>query len=175
MPANTARLRDTVTELAALRFDQAQIVDGRVTNPDAAALILHAVQAHVCALIAFLPAAKADRIRPADAVVDLVAMTVAERFAYYKRTAPLEDLRFFLHARMSEALRRRAEAITKPTAVDLPPLYAAWRMERQAEARAAGIPAIGTAEWHAQFVDTPTDTDQPAGGVDSVQQAEALS
>ena len=55
MPANTARLRDSVAALAALRFDQAQIVDGRVTNPDAAALILQAVQAHICALVACLP------------------------------------------------------------------------------------------------------------------------
>ena len=33
MATNTARLRDSVTALAALRFDQAQIIDGRVTNP----------------------------------------------------------------------------------------------------------------------------------------------
>jgi hypothetical protein len=175
MPANTARLRDNVTALAALRFDQAQIVDGRVTNPDAAALILQAVQAHVCALVACLPRAAAGRVQPA-VVVDTAAMTDAELFAYYKRTALAEDLRFFLRARMSDALRRRAEAITKPTAADLARLRAAWRTERQAEERAAGIPAIGTAEWHAEYTRVPlADVDLPPGDADSVQQVEALS
>jgi hypothetical protein len=174
MPANTARLRDNVTALAALRFDQAQIVDGRVTNPDAAALLLQAVQAHICALVACLPAARVGRARPADAV-DTAAMTDAELFAYYRRTAPAEDLRFFLRARMSDALRRRAE-VTKPTAADLARLRAAWRMERQAEERAAGIPAIGTAEWHAEYTTvTLADVDQAAGAADSGQQVEALS
>ena len=175
MPAHTARLRDNIAALAALRFDQAQIVDGRVTNPDAAALILQAVQAHVCALVACLPAAKADRAARTE-VVDLPAMTVVERFAYYKRTAPAEDLRFFLRARMSDALRHRAEAITKPTAQDLVSLRTAWRTERAIEERAAGIPAIGTAEWHAQYTDaTPADAEQPTGRASSGQQAEALS
>lgn len=156
MPANTARLRDSVTALAALRFDQAQIVDGRVTNPDAAALILQAVQAHVCALVACLPRTPATRVRVA-VVVETAAMTDAELYAYYKRTAPAEDLRFFLRARMSDALRCRAEAVTKPTAADLASLRTAWRTERQAEERAAGIPAIGTAEWHAQYAKAPAD------------------
>jgi hypothetical protein len=172
MPANTTRLRDSVTALAALRFDQAQIVDGRVTNPDAAALILQAVQAHVCALVACLPAAKVGRARRTDAV-DTAAMTDAELFAYYKRTAPAEDLRFFLRARMSDALRRRAETITKPTAADLAVLRTAWRTERQAEERAAGIPAIGTAEWHQQFARTPSDIDLAAPNADPPVAADA--
>jgi hypothetical protein len=175
MAANTARLRDNVTALAALRFDAAQIVDGRVTNPDAAALILQAVQAHVCALVACLPRATAGRVRPA-VVVDTSAMTDAELFAHYKRTAPAEDLRFFLRARMSDALRRRAEAITKPTAADLAVLRTAWRTERQAEERAAGIPAIGTAEWHVEYTTVALDdVDLAAGPADSAQQVEALS
>jgi hypothetical protein len=165
MPAHTARLRDNVTALAALRFDQAQIVDGRVTNPDAAALILQAVQAHVCALVACLPRTPATRIRAAG-VVDTAAMTVAELFAFYKRTAPAEDLRFFLRARMSDALRRRAEALTKPTAADLASLRTEWRTERSIEERMAGIPAIGTAEWHRQFADTPDALDLPAPDAD---------
>src|SRR5688572_8279727 len=175
MAAHPARLREAVTALAAVRFDQAQIVDGRVTNPDAAALILQAVQAHVCALVACLPAAKAGRVRPAGAV-DTAGMTDAELFAYYKRTAPTEDLRFFLRGRLSDALRRRAEAITKPTAADLVALRDAWRTERLAEERAAGIPAIGTAEWHAQYTAAaPAGADLPAGDADTVQQTEALS
>ena len=174
MATNTARLRDSVTALAALRFDQAQIIDGRVTNPDAPALILQAVQAHVCALVACLPRTPATRIRAAG-VVDTAGMTDAELYAYYKRTAPAEDLRFLLRARMSDALRRRAEAITKPTPADLARLRTAWRTERQTEDWAAGIPAIGTAEWHAQYTEaTSADTDQPAGDADSGQQTEAL-
>jgi hypothetical protein len=165
MPANTSRLRDNITALAALRFDHAQIVDGRVTNPDAAALILQAVQAHICALVACLPRTPATRIRAAG-VVDRGAMTDAELFAYYKRTAPAEDLRFFLRARMSDALRRRAEAVTKPTAADLTNLRAAWRTERAIEERNAGIPAIGTAEWHQQFAHTRDDIDLPEPDAD---------
>lgn len=173
MPANTARLRDSVTALAALRFDQAQIVNGRVTNPDAAALILQAVQAHVCALVACLPRARPGRVRPAG-VVDTAAMTDAELYAYYKRTAPAEDLRFFLRARMSNALRYRAEAIAKPTASDVVSLRTAWRTERQAEARAAGIPAIGTAEWHRQYADAAADIDVPAPDADPSVTADTL-
>src|SRR5688572_33349587 len=126
MPANTARLRDSITALSTLRFDQAQIVDGRVMNPDAAALILQAVQAHVCALVACLPRATVGRARPA-VVVDMAAMTDAELYAYYKRTALTEDLRFLLRFRMSDVLRRRAEAIAKPSARDLASLRTAWR------------------------------------------------
>lgn len=177
MPANTARLRDSVTALAALRFDHAQIVNGRVTNPDAAALILQAVQVHVCALVACLPRTTATRVRPA-VVVDTAAMTDAELYAYYKQTALAEDLQFFLRGRMSDALRCRAGAVTKPTASALASLRAAWRAERLAEDRAAGIPAIGTADWHAQFADAhQADTDVPTAdtGTNTVQQAEVTA
>jgi hypothetical protein len=175
MAAPPARLRDAVTALAAVRFDQAQIVDGRVMDPDAAALILQAVQAHLRVLVdACLPAPKADRGR-AVGPVDTAGMTDAQLFAYYKRTAPTEDLRFFLRGRLSDGLRRRAEAITKPTAADLVLLRDAWRTERLAEERAAGIPAIGTAEWHARYNDTTPAEDLPAGDADRGQQTEALS
>ena len=175
MAATTPQLRERVAALAALRFDQAQIVDGRVTKPDAAALILQAVQAHVCALVACLPAVRAGRARPVD-VVDTASMSNAELFAYYKRIAPAEDLQFFLRARMSDVLRRLAEMVTKPTVADLARLRTAWRMERQAEERAAGIPAIGTAEWHAQYTETtPADADLPAVDVDDGQQVVALA
>ncbi|MBM3772820.1 MAG: hypothetical protein FJW27_16320 [Acidimicrobiia bacterium] len=148
MARTTARLRDQIAALAALQYEHAQILDGRVMNPAAAAVIMQAVQAHVRALAACLPRTTPARVQPAD--VDPVAMTDAELYAYYKRTAPAEDLRFFLRGRLSDALRRRAEAITKPTARDLISLREAWRIERQAHDRAAGIPAIGTAEWHRQ-------------------------
>ena len=162
MPTNIARLRDTITALAAVRFDQAQIVDGRVMNPNAAALILQAVQAHVCALVACVPRPTAGRARPA-AVVETAAMTDAELYAHYKRTALIEDLRFLLRGRMSDALRDRANAITQPTASDLARLRAAWRAERLADERATGLPAIGTAEWHEQYVDQrPADAHLPA-------------
>ena len=62
------------------------------------------------------------------------------------------------------------------SAPDRTSLRTAWRTERQTEDRAAGIPAIGTPEWHAQFTDTPpADTEQPTDDAGSVQQAEALS
>src|SRR5687768_11073311 len=117
MPTNTARMREHIAALAVLRYDQAEILDGRVTSPAAAAIILQAVQAHVRALAACLPRPTPARVQPAD--VDPAAMTDAELYAYYKRTALTEDLRFFLRGRMSDALRRRAEAIGKPTARDL--------------------------------------------------------
>lgn len=44
--------------------------------------------------------------------------------------------------------------MTRPAARDLTNLRAAWRAERLAEERADCIPAIGTAEWHEQYVDT---------------------
>jgi hypothetical protein len=78
-------------------------LDGRVTNPAAAAIILQAVQAHVCALAACLPHPAPAHVRPA--VVDPAAMTDAELYAYYKRTALTDDLRFFLRGRMSDALQ----------------------------------------------------------------------
>ena len=61
---------------------------------------------------------------------DIDGMTDAQLFAYRKRTALPEDLRFFLRAGMSPALRARAEAVTKPTKPIMASLYAAWRMER---------------------------------------------
>jgi hypothetical protein len=153
MPTNTARPHDSISALAALRFDQAHILDGRVTNPAAAAIILQAVQAHVCALVACLPRPTPARAQPVD--IDTAGKTTAELYAYYRRTALAEDLRFLLRTRISDALRERAEAMVKPKAGDLANLRAAWRAERLVEERAAGIPAIGTAEWHQQFVDTP--------------------
>jgi hypothetical protein len=148
MAIHTARLREQIAALAALQYDHAQILDGRVMNPAAAAVILQAVQEHVRVLAACVPRPTSAGVRPA--VVDTAAMTDAELYVFYKRTAPAEDLRFLLRGRLSDALRLRAEAVTKPTARDLTSLREAWRIERQAEERAAGIPAIGTAEWHRQ-------------------------
>jgi len=158
MPTKSIRLRDSVTALATLRYDQAQIIDGRVTDAEAAAVLLLAVQAHVRALLACQPTA---RTRPEITlrVVDTSTMTDAELYAHYKRTAPAEDLKFFLRGGKSEALRARARAITNPTAQDLIRLREAWRIERLEQERAAGIPAIGTEEWHretrAQATDDP--------------------
>lgn len=150
MSTKTAQLRDAIAALAVLRYDQAEILDDRVTNPAAAAVILQAVQAHVRALVTCAPRLTLARVRSAN--VDTATMADAELYAYYKRTAPIEDLRFLLRGCMSDALRARAERITNPTARDLASLRAAWRTERQAEDRGAGIPAIGTAEWHGQHV-----------------------
>lgn len=163
MPTQTARLRDSIAALAALQFNHAQIVDGRVRNPEAAAILLQAVQAHVRALVACAPRPTPARVQPS--AVHTATLTDAELRAHYKRTAPVEDLRFLLRVRMSDALRARAGAIVKPTAQDLAKLRTAWRSERRAEERVAGIPAIGTTEWHRQyFAEASTNADQPASG-----------
>lgn len=164
MATNTARLRDNIAALAVLQYDQAGILDGRVTNPAAAAVILQAVQAHVRALAACLPRPTPARVRPS---ADTAAMTDAELYAHYKRTAPAEDLRFFLRGRLSDGLRERAEAIMKPTARELTSLREAWRIEREAERRAAGIPSIGTAEWHQQYANAPAHADAPTPDADA--------
>ncbi len=155
MRTKTDQLCEQIAALAALPFDRVQIVDGRVTNPEAAARLLQALEVHVRALVNCAPRPTPARIQAAP--VDTSAMTHAELFAHYKRTAPAEDLRFFLRGRLSDALHARAEAIRKPTTQDLTTLHAAWRLERQAEERAAGIPAIGTAEWHRQQIDQDAD------------------
>jgi hypothetical protein len=148
MPTNSTRLRDNVAALAALQYDHARIVDGRVTDAQAAAVLLLAVQAHVRALLACTPKPRPAHAEPA--AVDTSTMTDAQVYAYYKRTALAEDLKFFLRGGKSEALLARARAITTPTAQDLILLREVWRIERAAEERAAGIPAIGTEEWHRQ-------------------------
>jgi hypothetical protein len=156
MPTKSTRLRDNVTALAALRYEQAQIVDGHVTDAEAAAVLLLAVQAHVRALLACTPRPKPKPHEPA-AVVDTAGMTDAELYAHYKRTASIEDLRFFLRGGKSAALLARARAITNPTAHDLIRLREAWRIERAADDRATGIPAIGTEAWHRQTRAEPID------------------
>jgi hypothetical protein len=148
MPTKSTRLRDNVTALAALQYDHARIVDGRVTDAEAAAVLLLAVQAHVRALLACTPKPRPAPSEPA--AVDTTTMTDAQVYAYHKRTALAEDLKFFLRGGKSEALLARARAITKPTAQDLILLREAWRIERAAEERAAGIPAIGTEAWYRQ-------------------------
>jgi hypothetical protein len=146
MLTNTARLRDTIAALAALQYAHAQILDGRVTDPHAAAVLLQAVEAHVRALVACAPRPTPARVPPV--AVDTATMTDAQLYTHYKRTGPAEELRFFLRGGKSAALLARARAITSPTGQDLARLREAWRVERCAEERAAGIPAIGTEEWH---------------------------
>lgn len=89
----------------------------------------------------------AVRALQAVPTVDTSALSDAELFAYFKRNALAEDLRFFLRGSLSAELRTRAEAITKPTAKDLASLRTAWRTERQDYERAYGIPAIGSESW----------------------------
>ena len=151
MPTKNTRLNDCVTALAALQYDHARIVDGRVTDAQAAAILLQAVQVLVRALMACTPI---PRRAPAQSTaVDTSTMTDAQLYAHCKRIAPAEDLKFFLRGGKSAALRARAEAITNPTARDLASLREAWRSERADEERAAGISAIGSLEWHRQARD----------------------
>jgi hypothetical protein len=155
MPKKSIRLRDSVTALAALQYDHARIVDGRVTDTQAAAILLQAVQAHVRALLACTPHLTPRQASPA--IVDMSTITDAQLYAHYKRTSAAEDLRFFLRGGKSAALLARARAITTPTARDLVSLREAWRIERDAEDRAAGIPAIGSENWHRQMQAEPID------------------
>ena len=71
-------------------------------------------------------------------MVDPATMTDAELYAYYKRTALTEDLRFLLRGRMSDALRRHAEAMGKATARDMASLRDAWRAAVWATSSRAG-------------------------------------
>jgi hypothetical protein len=158
MPTKSSRLRDSVTALAALQYDHARIVDGRVTDAVAAAILLQAVQGHVRALVACAPSPRPIQAEPA--AMDTSTMTDAELYAHYKRTAPAEELRFFLRGGKSDILRTRAEAITNPTARDLASLREAWRIERAAEERAAGIPAIGSPKWHRQTCGESTEIEE---------------
>ena len=52
------------------------------------------------------------RHNSSGALVDTSRLSDAELFRHYKRTAPVEDLRFFLrHARLSRDLRADGEAL----------------------------------------------------------------
>jgi hypothetical protein len=148
MPTKSIRLRDNVAALAALKYDHARIVDGHVTDAQAAAILLQAVQAYVRALVACTPHPRPTQATPT--IVETSTMTDAQLYDYYKRTAPAEELRFFLRSGKSAALLARARALTNPTSQDLVRLREGWRIERCADERAAGIPAIGTEEWHRQ-------------------------
>jgi len=77
---------------------------------------------------------------------DTASMTDAQLFAYYKRTAPLSDLRFWLNnARMSDQLRAgfialesAAQTLTIPRPAfyrQLTALQALWRQESNARER----------------------------------------
>lgn len=79
--------------------------------------------------------------------LDTSAMTDTQLFAYYKRTAPVEDIRFWIgHATMSDALLSRFVALsdTGETARikrELPALQAEWRREANARERQAHLDA----------------------------------
>lgn len=86
--------------------------------------------------------------RQADTLRD--DMTIAERFAWFRRHAPQNDLRRLLRPGnpMSAGLRANAEAIARPTKADVVRLHETLNTERQAGERQAGEPAIGTEAWH---------------------------
>lgn len=92
-----------------------------------------------------LPQIKAP---PAAVNGNTAEMTTAELYAYYKRTALVEDLRFFSAGTLSPNLRARAETLDKPTTRDLAALRCAWRTERQRSERVRGVPAIGSPAWN---------------------------
>lgn len=99
------------------------------------------------------PAPRASR-KPATADGLRDDMSDSERFAYFKRTADAADLARFLRPdnTLSDALRARAKAITKPTKAIMRSLYAAWRIERSEADRMAGVPAVGSESWRDEIV-----------------------
>jgi hypothetical protein len=89
----------------------------------------------------------ATKPKPTEPTADTATMSNAAMFAHYKRTAPLEDVRFMLRvARMSDGLRAGFEALelaiqqTNPTRAaiyrEYGQLQAAWRAESNARDRA---------------------------------------
>lgn len=153
MPTNTARLRDNIAALAALRYDQAQITDGRVSNPQAAAILLQAVQVHVHALIACAP--RPTPARAQSSPINTATMTDVQLYAYYhgpdRRLAVLSAVPHVRDlARASGSDHEADGSGSGPFACGL-----AGRAER----RRSGPrdPAIGTAEWHRQTFGEPPD------------------
>lgn len=74
--------------------------------------------------------------KQAQTTVNTAEMTDAELYAHFKKTAPVEDLAFFLRnlgPEISPELRAHAEAITAPTKADMSRLRCAWRRERNLE------------------------------------------
>lgn len=68
------------------------------------------VNAHVCPSCG-RPMRRSRRTEP-DTVIDTSRLSDAEVFRHFHRTAPVEDLRFFLrHARLSPALQACGEAL----------------------------------------------------------------
>jgi len=132
---------------------------GRVspaTTPSAVLADLNAAQGQLARVVHMLrtsPAAAAVLEQgAAAATVDTSGMTTTALFAHFKKIAPVEDLRFFLRGTLSPELRARAEAIAKPKPADLVALRAAWRAERFAAERAAGIPGVGSPAWREQLL-----------------------
>lgn len=100
-------------------------------------------------------------------VTDTRTMSDTALFAYYKRTAPLEDVRFTLsYATLSANLRARFEALEARITSGLSradayrayeALQADWRAEANQRARQADEPAIGTPAWFAAFEQAEDD------------------
>ena len=87
--------------------------------------------------------------KPASDPTDLDAMTTAERFAYFKRTAPVEDLKFLIrHGNLSpDLLARATAALQNPTRAENKRLAQLWREQRAAADRDDNRPAIGSERW----------------------------
>lgn len=84
---------------------------------------------------------------PVPAPADPAQLTDVELYAYYKRTAAVEDLRFMLrHARLSDDLTRDAEQslVTGPTHTSNARLRQRWRQEHNLSELADRVQVTGT-------------------------------
>ena len=148
---NTAALRQNLDALTKLRFEDAGIVGGRVTNPEAAAALLLAVRPLVNQLLMrdqrtpqepreakpiraphAVPTVKPNRT---PAPVDVATLTDAQLFKYYQKIAPVEDLKFLL-THSSNGLHEQGDRLLQagdPGAIKraLPNLRARWRESKR--------------------------------------------
>jgi hypothetical protein len=111
--------------------------------------------------------------------IDPSTLSPDQLFAYYKRTAPIEDIRFWLNvAMMSDSLRNQMIAL-EYDATRIPraefyrrfvALQATWRQESNARERQAHIDAgevLTDGRWEVPTVDEPEPTtgDLLEGGI----------
>lgn len=108
-----------------------------------------------------------QRSTPA-AVADTATMTTAELFAHYKRTAPLEDLRFILRAPdLSPGLRARIESALRgrPAPAVVRSLITARRVEAQATTRTPASAEANARAWQ-RWLDEHPPVRSPYSGRD---------
>lgn len=91
-------------------------------------------------------------------------MTDQQRFAYFKRTAPVEDLRFMIRIgtsdlpiTLADAWIAAANSAPSRTAADNKRIFKSlcqrWRAASNERERASGDPAIGSPAWREALIE----------------------